>query len=246
MNRTFLGACLLALSISPSYGELVTVEGRDVVFTYETYAKPTNWSFEVVDNRLLLKAKDNKDLMNFSYAGTHMDGAGTSRNISFELQAKPGNRIIAFSPSVEYRSTFSSQGEVHVSGGVSVALEVYKPNVYETKWAAGERIRFDSANGNWGAPESWQREDWKKYYRLEEPLRMNLSFSHGIGDVDDVYDHITDGYSRYSFAFTEVGLNVITAPVPEPETYALMGCGLIGLWGVRRKKAKTTNRNHED
>lgn len=30
----------------------------------------------------------------------------------------------------------------------------------------------------------------------------------------------------------------ITAPVPEPETYALMGLGLIGLFASRRRKAK--------
>nr|WP_314900932.1 PEP-CTERM sorting domain-containing protein [uncultured Deefgea sp.] len=30
----------------------------------------------------------------------------------------------------------------------------------------------------------------------------------------------------------------ITAPVPEPETYALMGMGLIGLFAASRRKLK--------
>lgn len=33
----------------------------------------------------------------------------------------------------------------------------------------------------------------------------------------------------------------VTAPVPEPETYALMGLGLLGLLAARRKKAQSSS-----
>ncbi|MBY0444113.1 MAG: PEP-CTERM sorting domain-containing protein [Burkholderiales bacterium] len=45
--------------------------------------------------------------------------------------------------------------------------------------------------------------------------------------------------SGNDFALDNISMSA-TAPVPEPETYALMGLGLVGLMAARRRKLQAT------
>ncbi|MEN9659727.1 MAG: hypothetical protein RL571_3192 [Pseudomonadota bacterium] len=56
--------------------------------------------------------------------------------------------------------------------------------------------------------------------------------STGIADLR--FNNNTHGASSWLFTLNSLKANV--SPVPEPETYALMGLGLVGLFASRRKK----------
>ncbi|MCX7204720.1 MAG: PEP-CTERM sorting domain-containing protein [Proteobacteria bacterium] len=59
--------------------------------------------------------------------------------------------------------------------------------------------------------------------------------SNGIADLR--FNNNTDGGGNWLFALNTLNANV--SPVPEPETYALMGLGLVGLFASRRRKVMT-------
>lgn len=120
------------------------------------------------------------------------------------------------------------------------------------QWAADDSGEIHDARGNWkprfklngGSYDStttWFHAPWPydcETYCLSNPVTVSSGFLSGMNTIDFYVEGNgqTDGFSLMNASFTA---SPTTAPIPEPETYAMLlaGLGLLGF-GARRRKQK--------
>lgn len=240
----------------PAYADYIELAGDDVIYSIDTDTAWLSGLTPVVHNNTLLMTASNGEAIKtikIQGKGTHSAearwiSADTDKNgedvFTIQVAAKPGRAITAARAEMDITARGQINGTLATaSGNNSFSRRNSPDSFYEgateyQEWRAGAS---STQNGEapitqFGKAPSWRATDpGYDYYRpvtTPEPFHFWTQISAEIRG------------SSSNDSFVEVSLNSFgvtmqVAPVPEPETYALLGLGMVGLVSARRRQRKT-------
>lgn len=232
MSKLAAGILLLGQTLSGvAFAVPVTLTGTTVSFTFDSalsglFGAPTVSGDALFFTPTTYKAQ--------SFNGAGFDSASQTFNIS--VSANPGYRVSAVNLTED-----GDYYKIGPSAGVAVGGKLYVRDLASplAPVAIG-KIKADVPLNDVTSLENFETTDWTSHTGVTIPA--GWGGSDGIvSGVNVTIENILLARSMnpVSAAFIEkkfVALNLVTAPVPEPEAYAMMlvGLGLVGL-AVRRR-----------
>jgi len=210
MKIFLLVCCIVMLGFGFSYGAFV-----ESITIYEQTGIIFELPFMINDPRLVTTVQVNKGFFDFTSQG-FVDPGGE----------KPGKS--------EWYDTYISNADGRLNtNGLYLTINCYRGGTNSVGDGVGNNIDAVSLDYT-DRTHTWANEITNYILGNNQPLEW--AYLHrALGLPDGYSTRVGDEFSSITLGF---GLTESIAPVPIPATVLLLGSGLVGLWGFRKKFKK--------
>lgn len=227
LSVALLSACVMCAGIAPAHAAMQTLIGSDFDITYDDALTGLFGSASLVGSTIFFTPT--------TFKAESLNGAGfvtATQTVNFRVTAHTGLDFssISVSEAGDYKLR-GTNSFVNVGGQVR-AFDVANPFVQLTNniTATAPLTINDGANHDWTATAALNLASFATATTINVALE----------DLLEAYTEPTDIGPKLAFIekkFAGVAINIVTTPVPEANTWAMMiaGLGLVGFQLRRRQ-----------